>query len=124
MIEPIITFLTMIGAMGVILLIGSWVIHRKMTVENGVEWDYATFKLFKKHFQQVQWTRGGYDNGFPSSFFDYTTKPCSQIHASIVSFEGKGLVFYPWSYPRFLLYMRGLKIPRRKKGIFLDEHKN
>jgi hypothetical protein len=95
-----------------VIFFASWDIHRDMTISNTDSWGYATFKVFKVFFDKFDWDR---DISYPESYFgkedDYNK---NKIHASIIKFNNKGMVLYPWSYIRFSYWLKKNSYSKRK----------
>lgn len=72
-----------------------WSTHAEMTRTNSDGWGYGTRAQFWQQFHRHKWERG---RDWPKSWFDYSTD--SEIHASIIRFDGKGMVLRPWDYWR------------------------
>jgi len=77
-----------------------WAAHKEMTTRHTHKWDYGTFETFKQEFAKRKWNH----EGWPKSLFDYSTK--SQIHASIIQFNDKGMVL---SWPDYLRFQKFIK---------------
>lgn len=117
----IIALLSIIAAFVTIMFFISWFIHKSMTTNSCGDWDYGTFSEFSKEFNKVKWKK---ENKYPSSFFErdkfFHEEGGSAIHASIVRFNGHGMVLHLISYPRFLLFIyKNRADNRRQKGLWV-----
>jgi len=72
----------------------------------GCKYGYASYKTFLSEFHKIKWESRR--EIWPESFFDYTTS--SKIHASIIQFNGKGMIIYLWDWWRVLLFLRKNRI--------------
>jgi hypothetical protein len=85
-------------------------VHKKQVLDNCKEWNYADFDTFLRYFNRVSWER---DSSFPESFFQkerdklpYAEYKKNYIHASIILFDGKGMILDPISYYKFLRWTK------------------
>lgn len=95
----IILFIFNIGV-GVILIetIVHWSTHKSMTIESTTSYSRGTFKQFLKKFYDTEWQR---DKNWEESFFNNLTPNKTRIHASIISFDGHGMVLDFISYIKY-----------------------
>jgi hypothetical protein len=86
-----------------------FLVHRNMIIDEHISWNYVSFKKFYEEFQKVSWTINidFPTSRFPENFFLMRKK--FYYHASIIIIDGKGMVIYPWSYWRIILFNRKLK---------------
>jgi len=84
----------------VIIYIMLWIVHIEMTKENTQKYGWGNYEKFLREFKKYNWENGGWEK----SLFDYETN--SQLHASIIKFEGKGMLLDPISYLRTVIFVR------------------
>lgn len=89
---------------------GDYSTHKKMTINFSDSFGYAKFEDFIREFKNIQWQK--LDN-FPGSFFQIDTD--SEIHASIIKFNGKGMVLSnAFEYKKFKHFMKELAGSNKK----------
>ena len=99
--------------------------HKYMTITFSKKWDYGSYERFIKEFESVNWQ--GYDSSHPNSFFK---GPTTQVHASVIQFDGNGMVLPFLDYIRFCYYMRlavkqrNKKESTRKVGLWGNKNNN
>jgi len=82
-----------------------WLTHLDMVKIRSESYGFGSFKKFKEQFQKYQWKP---QERFQTSLFG-TNHSCScetKIHASIIKFEGVGMLLYPWDYFRVVMFVR------------------
>jgi len=100
MIIMMISFITVSFFILFIIYVIDWVTHRQMTKDFCNYYDEGNFKKFLKEFRKRKWV---IDPKFPDSLFG-KEKDRNEIHASIISFNGKGMVLPFISYLKFKRY--------------------
>lgn len=91
-----------------------WSVHKEMTESNCNEWGYGSYKEFKSEYTKIdEWEQG---RPYIKSHFHRDSD--SEIHASIVRFNGKGMVLYPWSYPLYVLFLHQNKYNNYNKELW------
>lgn len=88
-------------------------VHKKMTISYSTEWGYGTFDRFISEFNKKKWE---HDPQYPKSYFDYGTD--SEIHASIVRFDGKGMVLKGSDFRKFKKFLRINRFDNLPKDIW------
>ena len=74
--------------------------HRSMTRRYSDKLAYGTFSDFLREMASHNWER---DPRFPTSFFD--SKTDSEVHASVVRFDGVGMILSPLDWLRVCRYL-------------------
>lgn len=70
-------------------------VHKQMTIENSAKgWGYGTETDFWREFSKHKWSGL---SSFPHSFFG---GPDTEIHASVIQFNGRGMVLNPIAFWR------------------------
>ena len=95
----IITILT-IALTGLMITFVTWRVHLAQTRELTERYGWGSYESFRREFEREgrQWTL---ENG---SLFECHT--ASKFHASIVKFDGKGMLLPFLDWLRVILYMR------------------
>jgi len=91
------------GIFGSIFIFSHWATHREMTTHNCEYWNYANFPTFLREFSSRKWQ---YKKEWRYSFFSEKGDRNDHIHADIIKFDGKGMVLYPWSFLRFMVWRK------------------
>ena len=111
----------------IILFIVSWTTHIEMNKQQGVPYDWCTFKRFIKEFNKYkdhpelkagEWGRSSI---FLCEKFDNGYKDTVYLHANIVQFDGKCMILYPYSYLRYCIWKRNFNkkaVDKRQKGLW------
>lgn len=87
-----------------------WQVHRAMTIEKTSQWGHGTRSEFWREFDSHAWEP--VDDAFADSWFERSTE--SKIHASIVAFDGKGMVLGPLDFAIVSWRLRRMR-PNRKR---------
>lgn len=107
--------------------LGFWSIHVNMNKDEKLPYDFVTFKTFMKEFekykddprlQKYEW------NGNKKSIFLEGVKGnVVYLHANIVKFNEKCMIFYPLDYIKYCLWMKKFHKKHKKryrvKGLWL-----
>ena len=123
---PIFILLGIAGAVTLIVFSVMWSVHIEMNKENGMPYDWCTFKRFKKEFDKYrnhpQLEKGAFGG---ESIFLYGAN-CSHIvylHASIIEFNGKCMILYPHSYFWYCIWKwyfnKERKRTNKQKGLWI-----
>lgn len=83
-----------------------WSTHREMTRNHADKLAYGNFQDFMREFGRHTWEPR--TSHFPDSFFDRQTN--SEIHASIVRFNGVGMLLSPLGWFRVTRFLKANKI--------------
>lgn len=103
MIHPLLfVSLILIGFAAIFFFI-SWSIHRSMTVDEGPQWGYGTYRQFLVQYDRQDWEDVSKWGNWSDSLFCHETG--SKIHASIIKFNGKGMVLTPRAWLHFLIFV-------------------
>lgn len=84
--------------------------HKIMVADNCKKHGRSNFKRFIEEFNKVEWYR---DSSFPESFFAKTNVD-TEIHASIIKFNGNGMTLDYISFVRFQFWLRKNKYKQKK----------
>jgi len=103
LIIPVIVF-----AVALVVLVDmyiNWSVHRDMVKSSANEWGKGNFDNFRTEFNKRKWER---NKLFPYSWFDQSNILYDQnyIHASIIKFDGKGMILDFISYNKFRNWSR------------------
>lgn len=111
-----IVFILVLISSFVILFIAAYLFagydtHIFMVKLYSIEWGYSNFDVFMNEYNKRTWER---KITFPYSHFSdvYTD---TRIHASIIQFDGKGMILDFWSYIKFLFWLNRNKLNRNSK---------
>jgi hypothetical protein len=88
-------------------------VHKEMTINHSDVWGYGTFDQFMKEFHKKKWE---HTSRWPQSYFDRGTK--SEIHASIIRFDGKGMVLKLSEYNKVREFLKVNRVSGYRKGIW------
>lgn len=94
--------------------------HKSMTVDHSIEWNYGTFEKFMQEFNMREWKRSdNYDESFFGEFDYKKSRFPSQIHASIICFDDKGMVLRGKDWKKFKQFLADNKLGGRlNKGLW------
>lgn len=91
----------------------SYLIHIEMNTSKNKPYDYVTFERFMKEFNKYKDNpRLEYDKNFKSIFlkywdgYDHTYHNDVYLHASIVMFGDKCMIFYPVDWFKYCIWMK------------------
>lgn len=92
----LVAFLVMLSVVAMALLLlalSSWSVHREMVNDHCPKRAIGTYREFVLAMSHHKWKR---EPNYPTSFFDRSTN--SEVHASIVQFDGCGMLlgFLDW----------------------------
>ncbi len=107
--------LAVLFVFGFLIFIAFWFGRIKMTTEYTNKYGWGSFNKFKKEYNKCKWSIDANYNCFyhAKSRFDYPSD--SELHASIIKFNGKGMLLDPISMLRASSYMRKFEPPKQKK---------
>ena len=93
------------------ILYVKWQVHKDMVIDSCDNYTHGTLKEFYKEFHKYDWKK---TREFSDSYFGVgSTK--TRIHASIISFNGYGIVLDPISFMILEYRLRFNKMPPLKK---------
>lgn len=92
-------------------------VHKDMTVGACSEWDYSSYKWFRVNFARHNWK---VDYNY-KSVFDYHTD--SQCHASIIKFNGKGMVLGPLDFALSQWYLKKYTKKSTSPGLWKEGYR-
>lgn len=113
----------LLGAfLGVTILM--WCIHVDMNINEHLPYDFVTFETFMKEFDKYKddpkLDKSELFKG--SIFLEKDKESIVYLHANIVKFNNKCMIFYPFDYIRYCLWKRNfthkLKSKYRVKGLW------
>lgn len=78
-----------------------WETHKVMIEKSTDYYGKGCWNVFEENFKKRKWLR---DRKYPESIFDHSTN--SQIHASIIQFDGIGMLLNKRDYKKFLKFMK------------------
>lgn len=93
------------------LLFISWQVHKDMVISSCDTYTHGTIKEFYIQFYKYDWSRS---EDFSHSLFGVSS-PKTEVHASIISFEGKGIILDPISFLILGYKLRFNKMPPLKR---------
>ena len=114
-----------------ICFIACYMTHIKMNKERNLPYDYVNFKTFRKVFTSymdkykdnlnIDIKYGFYNSPavFMRNKYDYNNE-LIYLHADIVRFEKKCMIFYPWSYIKYCRWIRKFVNNKRVKDLWKD----
>jgi hypothetical protein len=105
------------GILGTIIPLVNQCVHKEMTLGHCKQWDYSSYKWFRINFARHEWEI----NHNYRSVFDYPTD--SQCHASIIRFNGKGMVLGPIDFFRSQRFLKNYTDFKRTYGLWNDGYK-
>lgn len=111
----------------VILFAASYITHVKMNTSQNKPYDYVTFERFMKEFNKYKDdTRLEYDKSFKSIFLRYWDnehiyRTDVYLHASIVMFMDKCMIFYPVDWIRYCKWVKRQFRPYRIRGMWNND---
>lgn len=104
--------------------LGYWAIHVSMNKDEKLPYDFVTFKTFLKEFEKYKDDTDlqKYEHDGKSIFLMRDREYIVYLHANIVKFNGKCMIFYPIDYIKYCLWMKKFnkkpKVNYRVKGIW------
>lgn len=116
---------------GFIWFIACYLTHIEMNRGQNLPYDYVNFKTFRAIFDSYMDKYKDNPNvkikygwhGSPAVFmymnygyYNYLI----YLYANIVKFENKCMIFYPFSYIKYCIWMRKFANGSRKKGLWKD----
>lgn len=110
--------LVFVLVISLIWFVSSWATHIDMNKMHKMPYDWVSFKTFIKEFKKYEAHLNlDIDKRFKGSIFLYDNlRRVVYLHASIVEFNGRCMIFYPLSYLRYCLWKHNF-IGHRRKGI-------
>ena len=115
-----------------IIFISSYLTHIHMNKDQNLQYDYVNFKTFINVFNEYMDMykdnsnvdiKYGY-HGSPAVFMciknNWNRYYIIYLHADIVKFENKCMIFYPWSYIKYHRWIRKFIAVKRIKGLWKD----
>ena len=100
----------------ILMFLVSYSVHRSQVLDEGVGWGYGNFEDFIREFNKRQWEK---DGTYKKSFFGVGDRHgLDHIHASIIKFDGKGMILDPISYLFFKIWEHQ---NRRSKALFVKD---
>ncbi len=121
----VLLFIVTVGFIGWMI---DWSVHISMNKDESKPYDWCTFKTFKKEFDKYINNPKLYIKkyGDYSIFLDGTgLNRIVYLHASIIRFNDKCMILYPYSWLRYLVWKRNftksripIKESYRYKGLF------
>ena len=113
-----------------IIFISSYLTHIQMNRDQNLQYDYVNFKTFINVFNEYMDRykdnsnvniKYGY-HGSPAVFMrmKYNCNYFIYLHASIVKFENKCMIFYPWSWIKYCIWIRKFTKGKHVKGLWKD----
>lgn len=111
----------------IIPFVASYMTHIEMNTNQNKPYDYVTFERFMKEFNKYKDDpRLEYDKSFKSIFLKYwddenTYHSDVYLHASIVRFVDKCMIFYPVDWFKYCIWMERQFRPNRTRGMWNDK---
>ena len=114
-----------------IYFIACYSTHIEMNKNQNLPYDYVNFKTFKNVFNSymnkyidnpnidIEYGWHGSPAVFMKNKYNYQNK-LIYLHASIVEFENKCMIFYPLSWIRYCIWMKQFSNGKRVKGLWKD----
>lgn len=101
-----------------------WSTHVDMNLDEHLPYDFVTFKTFMKEFEKYKDDPNlqKYEWNGKSIFLRGVGEYIVYLHANIVKFNGKCMIFYPLDYIKYCLWMKKFnKKPKKRyrvKGLW------
>ena len=101
-----------------------------MNRDQNLQYDYVNFKTFINVFNEymdrykdnsnVNIKYGYYESPAVFMRMKYNCNYFIYLHASIVKFENKCMIFYPWSWIKYCIWIRKFTKGKHVKGLWKD----
>ena len=102
----------------------SYTCHIEMNKRENLPYDYVNFdtfiKVFNEYFNKYKNNPGtkieyGFDGWSAFFMYDKDYNRIIYLHASIVKFENRCMIFYPLSWIRYCIWMRQYRHVKKRK---------
>lgn len=109
------------------LFVASYMTHIEMSTGQHKPYDYVTFERFMKEFNKYKDDpRLEYNKSFKSIFLKYWNDKHTYhydvyLHASIVMFDDKCMIFYPVDWFKYCIWMKKQFRPNRSRGMWNND---
>lgn len=91
------------------MLLAFWLAHVDMTMERTINYRYGTYKDFIREYKKYNWEMSKHSK---NSYIEIKDTYRTKIDASIIMFDGKGMILYPISYIRFSINKYLNRLPK------------
>ena len=103
-------------------IISSYVVHISMTLDEHIEYDYVHFKTFLEEYKKYENDPDLEHSKDGRSIFlmkcdGYNINKILYLHAGIVMINDKCMIFYPFSWLKYCIWMRQFKPTTTKKRV-------
>ena len=90
------------------IFFSNWLIHVSMNKDEKLPYDFVTFKTFLNEFEKYKDDPNlqKYECNEKSIFLMKDKKYLVYLHANIVKFNDKCMIFYPIDYIKYCLWMK------------------
>lgn len=99
-----------------VLSLASYITHIQMNIQENLPYKFVSFRTFIREFNKYQHSPNlEYNKNYKSIFIKNDGTNILYLHASIVKFNDKCMIFYPISWIKYSLWMK--KISKKKETI-------
>lgn len=99
-----------------VLNLASYITHIQMNIQENLPYDFVHFRTFIQEFNKYQYSPSiEYNKNYKSIFIRNDGTNILYLHASIVKFRDKCMIFYPISWIKYSLWLKK-KFKKRKNG--------
>lgn len=109
---------------GFVFYLASYLTHIQMNKNEKLPYDFVHFGTFIREFDRYKYVPTlQYNKEYKSIFLRQNDKRIIYLHASIVKFNDKCMIFYPISWIKYCIWMRkNFKegVRNRIKGLWIE----
>lgn len=90
-----------------VLSLASYITHIQMNIQENLPYDFVHFRTFLQEFNKYQYSPSlEYNKNYKSIFIRNDGSNILYLHASIVKFNNKCMIFYPISWIKYSLWIK------------------